>query len=233
MMKWNSGMMECWNTGDCGSTLRIPVFYRSTTPTFRSVMLSSFLLLALVWPALAVAAATGPVRVTDASPSQRGRDAHGAAAAADKSDATPEDSVTEHTMLVQGHPIHYRATAGFLPIQRDSGQPIAHIFFVAYERLDGSSRTDDRGQTTEDGPQDATSSSVVRSPLSVLRNRPLMFAFNGGPGASAVWLHTGSFGPKRAVLANDGTTLSPADQLLDNEQTWLEFTDLVFVNQTP
>jgi carboxypeptidase C (cathepsin A) len=57
-----------------------------------------------------------------------------------------------------------------------------------------------------------------------------MFAFNGGPGASAVWLHMGAFGPKRAVLANDGTALPPSNRLVDNEHTWLEFTDLVFVD---
>jgi len=143
-------------------------------------------------------------------------------------------------MLVQGRSIRYRATAGYFPIQRDSGPPVASIFFVAYERLDGDQRTDDRGQkaegarqTTEDKGQTTESQAVLRPLSSVLRNRPITFAFNGGPGASAVWLHTGSFGPKRAVLANDGTALSPADQLLDIEQTWLEFTDLVFVNQTP
>ena len=40
----------------------------------------------------------------------------------------------------------------------------------------------------------------------------------------------GAFGPKRAVLANDGTALPPSNQLVDNEHTWLEFTDLVFVD---
>ncbi len=131
--------------------------------------------------------------------------------------------VTEHTMLVNGQPLHYRATAGYLPIENSTGQPLANLFFVAYERLDGSQRTEDRQQTTE-GP------AVLRPPSSVLRDRPLTFAFNGGPGASAVWLHLGAFGPKRAVLADDGTTLPAVTTLVDNESTWLEFTDLVFVD---
>jgi carboxypeptidase C (cathepsin A) len=134
--------------------------------------------------------------------------------------------VTEHAMLVQGRPIPYRATAGYLPIRRDSDKPIADIFFVAYERIDGGDASNGPNHVTpgfDRGPQ-----SEIRNPKS--SRRPITFAFNGGPGASAVWLHMGAFGPKRAVLANDGTALPPSDQLVDNEHTWLEFTDLVFVD---
>ncbi len=181
-------------------------------------------LLALVLLASAVPMPAGPLRVEDASPSRHGRDGDSTAAA-------PECSVTEHTMLVQGHPIRYRATAGYLPIEQDPGPPVAHIFFVAYERLDDrGQRTEDGRQKTQDSGQTTESQAVLRSPSSVLRNRPLTFAFNGGPGASAVWLHMGAFGPKRALLANDGTSLPLWNQLVDNEHTWLEFTDLVFVD---
>ncbi|MCL5281223.1 MAG: peptidase S10 [Planctomycetes bacterium] len=158
----------------------------------------------------------------------------------------PEDSVTEHTMLVRGRPIHYRATAGFLPIQRDSEQPVAHIFFVAYERLDagdaGNASNPQSGNSAGGGRQLPGAVAAIRNPTTPPKadascpvpfrqsNRPITFAFNGGPGASAVWLHMGAFGPKRAILANDGTSLPPSNQLRDNEQTWLEFTDLVFVD---
>jgi carboxypeptidase C (cathepsin A) len=167
-------------------------------------------LLAFVLLASAAPTAAGPLRVEDVSPSQRGWEARDTITA-------PECPVTEHTMLVQGRPIRYRATAGYLPIQRDSGEPLANIFFVAYERLDGA------GASNGPNPQ-----SAIRHPKSTLR--PLTFAFNGGPGASAVWLHMGAFGPKRAILANDGTSLPPSNQVVDNEHTWLEFTDLVFVD---
>jgi carboxypeptidase C (cathepsin A) len=117
---------------------------------------------------------------------------------------------------VNGQPLHYRATAGYLPIESSASQPHASLFFVAYERLAGGRRTEDRGQMVPLG--------------AVLRNRPLTFAFNGGPGASAVWLHLGAFGPKRAVLADEGTALPAVNTLADNDSTWLEFTDLVFVD---
>jgi len=135
-------------------------------------------------------------------------------------------------MLVQGRSIRYRATAGYLPIQRDSGQALANIFFVAYERLDGrDSRNGPNRQSdnsAEGGRQLPRVVREIRNPQSAVR--PLTFAFNGGPGASAVWLHMGAFGPKRAILADDGTSLPPSNELVDNEHTWLEFTDLVFVD---
>lgn len=58
--------------------------------------------------------------------------------------------------------------------------------------------------------------------------RPVTFAINGGPGASSAWLHLGALGPWRLELAGAAPSASP--RLLDNEQTWLDFTDLVFID---
>ena len=76
-------------------------------------------------------------------------------------------SVTRHAILKQGKVLNYGATAGFLQLKDDSGRPKADIFFVAYVKEE----------------QD-------------LSQRPLTFLFNGGPGASSVWLHLGAAGPK-------------------------------------
>jgi len=208
------------------------------------------LLSGLVLPALVASAVAGPwdrqspdwlsasgrgeaclaptERRSQGSPSQSRADTRDTITAPRRSAAVPECSVTEHTMLVQGRPIHYRATAGYLPIRRDSGQPVANIFFVAYERLaSGVPRL--RGPQPPEGGT-GTPNAINRVWEPTPNGRPITFAFNGGPGASAVWLHMGAFGPKRAVLANDGTALPSSNQLVDNEQTWLEFTDLVFVD---
>jgi carboxypeptidase C (cathepsin A) len=112
-------------------------------------------------------------------------------------------SMTDHAIVVGGATIDYKATAGYLPVRGESDRVVADIFFVAYER------------------QDATPPGT---------DRPITFAFNGGPGSSAVWLHMGGVGPKRAPLADNGTALPPSDTLVDNDYTWLEFTDLVFVD---
>ncbi len=153
------------------------------------------------------------------------------------SDTASAAIVTAHTMLVNGQPLHYRATAGYLPIESSAGQPLANLFFVAYERLDteGTSMADSGLQISGPGRSAHPQSEIMSPPAATggrnpQSNRPLTFAFNGGPGASAVWLHVGAFGPKRAVLADDGTALPAVTTLVDNESTWLEFTDLVFVD---
>ncbi len=83
----------------------------------------------------------------------------------------------------------------------ETGKPRANIFFVAYAKDDeeGNSR------------------------------RPITFAFNGGPGASSIFLHLGALGPKRALLG-DEKAVPPPYQMTTNEYTWLDFTDLVFID---
>lgn len=140
---------------------------------------------------------------------------------------SPPSSVTEHTILVNGRPLRYQATAGYLPIESDAGQPLASIFFVAYER--------DEDPISDSGPESQSGMTTLRTAdlsrvANPQSNRPLLFAFNGGPGASSVWLHMGGLGPKRAILAHDGTALPASAEPVDNEATWLEFADLVFVD---
>src|SRR5437763_190911 len=83
-------------------------------------------------------------------------------------------------MRLDGRDIKYTATAGTLPIRLDNGQVAARMFFVAY---------------TKDG-EDA-------------KTRPVSFLYNGGPGAATIWLHMGSFSPKRVEMAADGFQPAP------------------------
>jgi carboxypeptidase C (cathepsin A) len=87
----------------------------------------------------------------------------------------------------------------------------------------------------ETGPQDAKAKGRVfyvsyEMQEKKAAERPLTFAFNGGPGAASVWLHLGALGPKRIVLADDGRPLPPPVRWEDNPYTWLAFTDLVFLD---
>ena len=61
-------------------------------------------------------------------------------------------------------------------------------------------------------------------------NRPVTFAFNGGPGASSVYLNFGAIGPKHVRAGNEGDSPSDPATLMDNPGTWLDFTDLVFID---
>ena len=61
-------------------------------------------------------------------------------------------------------------------------------------------------------------------------NRPVTFAFNGGPGAASVYLNLGAIGPKRVNFGAEGQSPSDPATLMDNPGTWLDFTDLVFID---
>lgn len=60
--------------------------------------------------------------------------------------------------------------------------------------------------------------------------RPLTFVFNGGPGSSSIWLHVGTFGPRRIVAPEEGQSTAPPYQIVDNTETLLDVSDLVFVD---
>ncbi|HEX8722907.1 MAG TPA: hypothetical protein VF736_19975 [Pyrinomonadaceae bacterium] len=111
-------------------------------------------------------------------------------------------SVTRHEIRVGGRTLRYTVTTGVMPLKSAAGETEARIFYMAYT-LDGAG---DRAQ------------------------RPLTFSFNGGPGSSSVWLHLGALGPRRVEMLPDGGMPPPPFQLVDNEQTWLDFTDLVFID---
>jgi carboxypeptidase C (cathepsin A) len=112
---------------------------------------------------------------------------------------------THHTLRVNGQTLNYTATAGMMPLKNDKGETEANIFFMAY---------------TLDQPEGKRDS-----------KRPLMFAFNGGPGSASVWLHLGAIGPRTVHMQQpDGTMPAPPYQVEDNENTWLTQTDLVFID---
>jgi len=108
---------------------------------------------------------------------------------------------TKHTINVAGRSLAYTATAGSMPIRNDDGEIQGYLFFVAY---------------TKDGTE--------------LGSRPVTFAYNGGPGSSSAWLHMGVFGPRRVALNDNGSMPVPPYRLVDNQETWLESTDVVMVD---
>ncbi|HLK66891.1 MAG TPA: hypothetical protein VKU19_25835 [Bryobacteraceae bacterium] len=62
------------------------------------------------------------------------------------------------------------------------------------------------------------------------QDRPVTFALNGGPGAASVFLNFGAIGPKRLTFGEEGDSPSDPAKLMDNPGTWLDFTDLVFID---
>ena len=122
--------------------------------------------------------------------------------ATEKASSAPRTTTTNHKVRIGGKDFGYLATAGELPVINDAGETEAQIFYTAYsaEKGDGA------------------------------RPRPLLFVFNGGPGAASVWLHMGALGPRRVLMLPDGNMPAPPFQMVDNAHSWLDLADLVFVD---
>lgn len=111
-------------------------------------------------------------------------------------------SVTHHQLALGAATLAYTATAGHMTARSVPGQtPEASFLYVAYT-------LDNRDAVT----------------------RPVTFFYNGGPGSATVWLHLGSFGPKRLVTGDPSTSAPTPFPLIDNAESLLDVTDMVFVD---
>ncbi|MGA9852431.1 MAG: peptidase S10 [Gammaproteobacteria bacterium] len=113
-----------------------------------------------------------------------------------------EKVTTQHSVTINGQTIKYTATAGTLLLRDDKGNPTASVFYVAY---------------TKDGVGDT-------------KHRPVTFLYNGGPGSSSIWLHMGAFGPMRVVVNDAAPTPPPPYDLVPNQYSLLDKSDLVFID---
>jgi len=100
-----------------------------------------------------------------------------------------------------GTSVPYQSEAGFVNLF-EGEQSVAEVFFVAYTRDDVASAA----------------------------SRPVTFVFNGGPGAASAFLHVGALGPRRVSFGDDGSLPRPPAVMVDNADSWLPFTDLVFID---
>ncbi|AHH94189.1 S10 family peptidase [Kutzneria albida] len=116
---------------------------------------------------------------------------------------------TSHSITADGRELSYTATTGRVVLRQevvsegkfDGNQAKAEVFLTAYT-LDGTQAAD----------------------------RPVTFAFNGGPGSASVWLHLGLLGPRRVVSGDAGAPAAPPYALVDNAETLLAHSDLVFID---
>ncbi len=169
---------------------------------------------AFLAPLAAIALLLGalPAPAQDLSPNQRLApvqiaEAHGTEAAEaketkqhDSASPLPPATTTEHSVTVDGEKIDYTAEAGTIALPAKAGRPEAEIFYVAYRHK----------------PQSA--------------KRPITFVFNGGPGAASTYLHLGGLGPRAIAADAKGRLEGPPARLVDNDASWLDLTDLVFVD---
>ena len=108
---------------------------------------------------------------------------------------------TRHTISLAGRSLDYRAVAETIGLTDRKGDATASVYTVSY---------------------------LADPPAGT--QRPVAFVFNGGPGAASVFLHLGALGPRILETPVSGAVPAPPVRLVDNQSTWLPFTDLVFVD---
>jgi carboxypeptidase C (cathepsin A) len=110
------------------------------------------------------------------------------------------DSVTSHTLAIDGKTIAYSARAGLITLHDQEGKVTAQVFYTA-DTVDGAPST-----------------------------RPVTFIYNGGPGSSTMWLRMGSFGPVRVIAADGTPSGPAPYRIVDNQYSLLDKSDLVFID---
>jgi carboxypeptidase C (cathepsin A) len=120
----------------------------------------------------------------------------------DAGTAEPKAVVTSHQVRIDGETVRYDATAGWLIMRDESGAPTARFGYTAYTKSD----------------------------VGDLTQRPVMFAFNGGPGSSSIWLHMGILGPRRIEVKDPDFAPPPPINVVDNAYSVLDLTDIVMVD---
>ena len=127
--------------------------------------------------------------------------AHAPAPTPSPASALTPDAVTKHTIALGGKTYAYTARAGTIDLKDKAGAVTCRMFYTAFT-LDGAAP----------------------------RTRPVTFFYNGGPGSSTIWLRMGSFGPVRVAVGDGTGTRSAPYNLVDNQYSLLDRTDLVFVD---
>lgn len=112
----------------------------------------------------------------------------------------PADRTVRQSARIGGQVVNYDVTVGTIPVLDARGKKIAEVVFTSYVVPGGAP------------------------------DRPVTFAFNGGPGAASVFLNMGAIGPKRIQFGTNGDAPSDAAVTVDNPDSWLDMTDLVFID---
>ena len=115
---------------------------------------------------------------------------------------TPSRWESHHSISVNGETVEYDAVVGSTILRDTQEKATAELFYTAYFRTNGGDSS----------------------------TRPIIFAYNGGPGSASFWLHMGIMGPRRVITPNVGQQQPPPYPLDDNEYTLLDKADIVMID---
>jgi carboxypeptidase C (cathepsin A) len=128
----------------------------------------------------------------------------------DEKSKEDKPSESKGSVMIAGSEVKYAARTGTLPLLKEDGSgERARVFFVYYAAVDAGGKPLAAGDPA---------------------TRPITFCFNGGPGASAAWLHFGGLGPKKVEFDNAGLEPRARGPVVPNPQSILDVTDLVFID---
>lgn len=134
---------------------------------------------------------------------------------------------TSGTVTVGGVPVAYEAVAGTLTVHPKDWDD-------SDEKLPGGEPGRETSSHSGDAPKkedaEARMFYVAYLKKGAPGTRPVTFLYNGGPGSASIWLHMGAFGPRRVVTGDDRYTPAPPFHLVDNADSLLDVTDLVFID---
>ncbi len=121
--------------------------------------------------------------------------------AQDRALKSNSEIVTNHSEMINGSKVDYKAICGTIPVWGVEGKEIAYLEFVYYQRIN------------------------VAKP----EERPLLFSFNGGPGSGSVWMHLAYTGPSILNIDDEGYPVQPYGYK-ENSHSVLDATDIVYIN---
>jgi len=167
-----------------------------------------FIVAGMMLAGMAVSAAAGDAPTGDkATP----------AAQDSKAYFTPSESTTSGAVTVGGHRIDYQAVAGTIVVHPDG--------------FDDAPQTADDKKAGKNPDAEASMFYVAYFKKGAAPgSRPVTFLYNGGPGSSTVWLHMGAFGPRKVVTNDHTHTPAAPYQLVNNDDSLLDASDLVFID---
>ena len=144
----------------------------------------------------------------------------------------PEERTSEGSVAIGGSRIDYQAVVGTLVVHPKGWDDAAKAADRESDREDQQNRNRPDGAAGNQNPTAEASMfyAAYFKKDAAAEARPVTFLYNGGPGSSTVWLHMGAFGPKRVVTADDTHSLAAPYAMVDNDQSLLDASDLVFID---
>nr|WP_321983040.1 peptidase S10 [uncultured Lichenicoccus sp.] len=138
----------------------------------------------------------------------------------------PTESLTDGSVTIGGARIDYQSAAGTLIVHPKGFDDTASLM----KNRDNEEDKSDDSRAADSGAEASMFYVAYFKKGAHAENRPITFLYNGGPGSSSVWLHMGAFGPRRVITANDSHTDAAPYSLVDNDESLLDSSDLVFID---